>query len=91
MFRAICAGFNVTPSVCVPEEARGGGGIGFSTILMIIVLVVLLNIVFIYLYRRHTKKEMREEMQLQISSIMSQYLALNDNANKSSAPGVIPH
>jgi Kef-type K+ transport system membrane component KefB len=86
---AICAGFNETPRVCLEEEIKKrGGGIGFLTILMIIVLVIALNIAFIYLYRRHTKREMREEMQLQISSIMSQYLALNEN--KTTSQGANP-
>jgi len=77
---AICAGFNVTPAPCIEEEIKKrGGGIGVFTIIMIIVLVILVNIVVIYIYRRNTKREMREEMQLQISSIMSQYLALNEN------------
>lgn len=78
MFKAICAGFNVTPEICIDESVKKArGGVGFMAIFMIAVLVILLNIVFIFLYRRHTKKEMREEMQLQISSIMSKYLALN--------------
>jgi len=77
---AICAGFNVTPASCIEQEIKKrGGGIGFFTIFIIILLVVAVNIGLIYLYRRHTKREMREEMQLQISSIMSQYLALNEN------------
>lgn len=86
VFKAICAGFNVTPEICIDEAIKKAGSIGVMTIIMIIVLVILLNVVFIYLYRRHTKKEMREEMQLQISSVMSQYLALNENTGKTVNP-----
>lgn len=78
----------MTPEVCIFEDGYSRG-IGFGTILMIIALVIMLNVIFIYLYRRHTKKEMREEMQLQVSSIMSQYLALSENSNKAPPTGII--
>jgi len=88
VFKAICAGFNVTPSVCIDENDPRSGKMRPRTIIMIIALVIVVNLVIIYCYRRYAKKEMREEMQLQISSIMSQYLALSETSNKvpSAAP-----
>ena len=56
---------------------------GAGKIVAIIIVVVLINVALIYLYRRYTKREIKEEMQLQISSMMSQYFALSESKGKS--------
>ena len=90
IFRSICAGFNATPDACFTDydenthTRKSSTGIGKGTILAIIVLVVLINVLLIYCYRRYTQREIKEEMQLQISSMMSQYFALSDTKDKKS-------
>jgi hypothetical protein len=90
IFKAVCAGFNSTPDVCFEDyddekKARkdsSSGSISTGTILGLIFALVLINALLIYCYRRYTRREMKDEMQLQISSMMSQYFALSDNKGK---------
>ncbi len=89
MFKTICAGFNVTPDVCFedydPQQGarkEAGGSISTGTIVGLVVALVLINVLLIYCYRRYTRREIKDEMQLQISSMMSQYFALSDNKTK---------
>jgi len=88
VFQTICHGFNVTPDACYPDYDETIGarrqpaseGISKSTLIVIILLAVAINVLLIYCYRRYTRREMKEEMQLQISSMVSQYFALNDTS-----------
>ncbi len=41
-----------------------------------------LSVLLLYCYRRYAKREMKEEMELQIGSIMSQYFALSESKDK---------
>ena len=83
VFNALCAGFANPPAMCqgtlgsyspdfLPEE-----GIKGSLIVMIIIVLALLNVVIVYCYRRYSKREMQNEMQMQIESAVSQYFALS--------------
>jgi len=83
VFRSICAGFNVTPSVCNQDThiTEKEGGLSGKAIFGIIVAIIIINVVLIYLYRRYSRREMKEEMQLQISSMMSQYFALSEGGS----------
>lgn len=54
------------------------GGVSAKLVAWIIVGAILINVVIIYCYRRYSQREMKEEIQLQISSVMSQYFALSD-------------
>ncbi len=65
------------PAEGVRKES--GSSIGTKTIIGLIIALVMINVMLIYCYRRYTKREVNEEMQLQISSMMSQYFALSDN------------
>lgn len=79
VFSAICAGFNETISVCndkLNPLSRSSG----SIIFVLVILLVIVNVILFYCYRRYTKREMREEMQLQITSVMTQYFALSDTS-----------
>jgi len=79
VFKSICAGFNVTPSVCYDELIPGGSGrISAKMVVWIILGAILINVILIYCYRRYSQRELKEEMHLQISSMMSQYFALTD-------------
>ena len=95
VFRTVCAGFNETPAECYPDfdetigqRKQSSSKIGTGTIVMIVIIVVLINVLLIYCYRRYSQREMKDEMQLQISSMMSQYFALSDNKDK--RPSVNP-
>lgn len=48
-----------------------------SVIVGIVVILIILNVIIIYCYRRHAKREMQGEMQMQIESAVSQYFALS--------------
>lgn len=89
VFKTICAGFNVTPDVCFDdydEETKArkdkSSTIGSGTVFVLIVALVAINALLIYCYRRYTRRELKDEMQLQISSMMSQYFALADSKPK---------
>eukprot|EP00831_Metopus_contortus_P034601 TRINITY_DN2758_c0_g1_i8.p1 TRINITY_DN2758_c0_g1~~TRINITY_DN2758_c0_g1_i8.p1 ORF type:complete len:219 (-),score=38.96 TRINITY_DN2758_c0_g1_i8:96-752(-) len=85
VFKTICAGFNVTPDVCMPDYDPISGGrtgsssVSYKTVIVIVIVLILVNVLLIYCYRRYNQREMKEEMQLQISSMMSQYFALNND------------
>ena len=42
----------------------------------------------LYCYGRYAKREMKAEMELQISSVMSQYFALSDTSTKEKSAAV---
>lgn len=80
VFESICAGFNATPSVCSPDYDESSGMVtsrsGMSTwkvVIIVVICVAIFNIGIICLYRKYAKKEMQDEMNTQISQIMSQY------------------
>lgn len=96
VFKTICAGFNVTPTVCYDDydEATGSrsssGGINKWLLLVIVIVVIIINIVLICCYRRYSRREMKKEMQLQISSVMSQYFAINDSKETQKVVSAVP-
>ena len=77
----------MTPSVCYedynPEigRRRSNSGTSIWILLGIVIGAILLNITIILCYRRYTKREIKEEMRLQISSIMSNYFLISDPKN----------
>ena len=89
VFNAICAGFSTPPAMCqatlgayTPDFLQNDGGIKSSVIVAIAVVLVLLNIIIVYCYRRYSKREMNNEMQMQIESAVSQYFALSQRDGK---------
>jgi hypothetical protein len=75
---ALCAGFANPPSMCeatlgsyTPDFLPQDDGIRASVIVAIVIALVLINIVIVYCYRRHSKREMQNEMQMQIESAVS--------------------
>ena len=84
VFQAICAGFKDQRKECKvhtfgePEP----NGISITKLLMIIVGLVLLNIGLIFCYRKYSKKEVNEQMQMHINSAVAQYFALQDKELK---------
>lgn len=84
VLNAICAGYTSMPPFCKKfEEQLAEGhriepqGITGNVLIFVVVLLVLVNILLIVLYKRCTKKELKEDMQLQVNSAVSQYFALS--------------
>ena len=65
-----------------PDFLQNDGGIKSSVIVAIVVVLVLLNVIIVYCYRRYSKREMNNEMQMQIESAVSQYFALSQRDGK---------
>ena len=51
-----------------------------TALVFMIVILVLVNLVLILLYRRCTNKDIKEDMNLQVNSAVSQYFALSTRA-----------
>jgi hypothetical protein len=78
VFDALCAGFKSTPGQCKRTISEvEGTGITFKMIFMIVVGMVFLNLCLLFLYRRIQKREMKEDMKMQVNSAVSQYFALS--------------
>lgn len=58
-------------------------GITGNVLIAVVVLLVMVNIVMILIYRRCTNREMKDDMQLQVNSAVSQYFALSNKNNTS--------
>lgn len=80
---AICAGFESPPSLCLPTlnnytpDFLDQGSMGAGTIVLIVLALIIVNFVIVYCYRRHSKREMQQNMHVQIESAVSQYFALS--------------
>ena len=71
VFNAICAGFANPPPMCKatlssyqPDFLPQEEGIKSGVIVAIVIILVLLNIIIVYCYRRYSKREMQNEMQM---------------------------
>lgn len=69
VFNALCAGFSQAPSMCAnllgsnqPDYIPMDDGVKPGIIVGIVVILILLNVVIVYCYRRHAKREMQGEM-----------------------------
>jgi hypothetical protein len=78
VFNALCAGFFNTPGICnrilgsnTPDFIDREQGIQAGTIVAVVIGLILLNIMIVYCYRRHSKREMQQEMNIQIDSAVS--------------------
>lgn len=94
VFHAICAGFSYTPDVClktmkmtriVLRSKVEDGGISTGAIVGIVLALIVVNVFIVYCCRRKAKRDMNNEMQMQIESAVSQYFALTSkDATRSS-------
>jgi len=75
VFDAICAGFASKPSEC--KEGGIFNGVDVMTVVYIVIGLILFNICLLYCYRRVQKREMQEDMKMQVNSAVSQYFALS--------------
>lgn len=74
VFESICAGFKNPPKVCVKSRSFTEiimTGVTGTRMLWIVFGLILFNVVLIYCYRRFTKREMNEEMKMQVNSAVS--------------------
>ena len=86
VFNAVCAGFTDPPDQClktlhkektlVSQTMVDGDSISVGLIVGIVVALILVNVVIVYCCRRKAKRDMNNEMQMQIESAVSQYFAL---------------
>lgn len=89
VFKAICMAIPETPEVCKDairvsplQETKAKNDWNPWTIAAIVIMLLLLNVLLIYCYRRYTKKDVRNQVNFALSSVMTQYFAITD-ANKS--------
>ena len=86
--QAICAGFETAPESCsglgprqkqtdIAFEVESSFTLSTGAFTGIIIALIIVNIIFLYCYRRHSKREMHSDMQVQIESAVSQYYALS--------------
>jgi hypothetical protein len=81
VFEAVCAGFERMPPYCFEnlKVMRQGAGpyenmpTGISPFMLgvTVICLILVNVVIVYCYRRHTKREMKTEMNHQIETAVS--------------------
>ncbi len=81
---AICSSFTTEPSYCSQFRedigtpvAGSGSGVTRNVLVMIVLFLVVLNVLIILLYRRCQNRELKQGMQLQVNSAVSQYFALS--------------
>ena len=87
VYTAICAGFAQLPKGCGGEStiiiSSQNEGISGSVLIGVVILLVIVNLFLIILYRRCTNKEIKDDMNLQVQSAVSQYFALSNRNNSS--------
>jgi len=85
---AICAGFEKPPAMCLATlksytpDFLDEGNFGAGTLVLIVLGLILANVVIVCCYRRYTKREMHQNMNVQIESAVSQYFALSKEDTK---------
>jgi len=97
ILEAICASLANKPDICFRfyEEE----GIAFTRpealiakvspvttelLIFVVVVLVFVNLALIYAYRQCARKEMEQDMQFQVSSAVSQYIALSQQKTNNS-------
>lgn len=75
---AICAGFLNTPKMCVatlgsytPDFLAENEGIRGGVVVVMVLALIFVNIIIVYCYRRYSKREMQQDMKMQIESAVS--------------------
>ena len=85
VFEAICASFSHEPKQCrkwqemegIPIPRGQSTGITQRTLFSLILILISVNVIIILAYRRYLNNEMQRDMKLQVSSAVSQYVALS--------------
>ena len=82
IFEAICFGFNFMPGPCKDLLLERGVKIseeGLTTTELVVILsfLVMLNCLVFLIYKQNLQREMQSEVKMQVSSAVSQYVALS--------------
>lgn len=93
ILEAICASLANKPDVCFRFYEEEGiaftstdamnqfnvnvNPVTTELLVFVVVVLVLVNLALIYAYRQCARKEMEQDMQFQVSSAVSQYIALS--------------
>ena len=90
---AICSAFSSEPRYCSQFKeqigtplAGTGNGVTRNVLIFIVVFLVILYIFIILLYRRCQNREIKQDMQLQVNSAVSQYFALSTRNTSGGMP-----
>mmetsp|Transcript_9305 Transcript_9305/g.15686 ORF Transcript_9305/g.15686 Transcript_9305/m.15686 type:complete len:120 (+) Transcript_9305:1069-1428(+) len=87
IFEAVCASFEHKPHACErwlkkegiqQQPVESEEGLDSDTLILIVGVLVALNLVLIITYRYFLQKEMKEDRKIQVSSAVSQYVALSN-------------
>lgn len=81
---AVCSGFDKMPRACRKFMRKEGivlnnrhGGVSHKLLALIILALIVTGLIIMLMYRRCMKTEMQQEMKMQVSSAVSQYIALS--------------
>ena len=85
VYEAVCASFRHEPKECrawqqqegIPIPKGQSTGINTKTLFILILVLIFVNISIILLYRRYLQNELKKDMNMQVSSAVSQYIALS--------------
>ena len=85
VFEAICASFKVEPRKChefqkkhhLPTPHLVSNSLTNRAVFMIILVLFVVNLIIIFAYRSYLNKELDKDMKIQVSSAVSQYVALS--------------
>ena len=81
VFETICASFRDMPNGCYNWEEKVGiiqeSGVTSKELFIIIGILVTLNVCLALAYKRFLQQELKADMKIQVSSAVSQYVALS--------------
>jgi hypothetical protein len=83
VFEAICSSFKEMPDGCLEWEQRVGikipdqSGVTSKELLFIVGILVTINVILAIAYKKFLQQELKRDMKVQVSSAVSQYVALS--------------
>jgi hypothetical protein len=80
VYEAVCASYSDMPRGCVDYQGVIQGyndDVDLTILVFVIVGLLTFNIVLILMYKNCTEKEMKNDMEMQVNSAVSQYIALS--------------
>ncbi len=89
MFEAICANLRSPPEECngvlgVTPPEKGSVNVSALWIVVTVLVLVAVNVVIVFCYRRHAKREMHDRLHHEVNSAVSAYFALSEGGAPSS-------
>lgn len=87
VFIALCAGFSERQEECIiqkesEEVVEETTGVGTATVVMVLISCLILMGVVLFLYRLWIRREMKDEMRMQVNNAVSQYFALSEQGGR---------